>query len=130
MAQFLLNTEDQILVEASPADRIWGIGMAQDHKDAPYPWNWKGLNLLGYALMEVRTLLAGLEADGPLNNPVLPPWLAYPEIARYSIGWRMGSGEGHILELGDYLETLSPNQQKVYEIFFPARGEWIGWYKD
>lgn len=51
---FLLNTKDRVLVEASPVDSIWGIGMASDHKDALNPEKWQGLNLLGFALMEVR----------------------------------------------------------------------------
>lgn len=53
---FLLQTGDRILVEASPFDRIWGIGMAATHPEAERPQNWKGLNLLGFALMEVRQL--------------------------------------------------------------------------
>ena len=51
---FLLNTKDRVLVEASPVDAIWGIGMASDHKNALNPAKWQGLNLLGFALMEVR----------------------------------------------------------------------------
>lgn len=51
---FLINTKDRILVEASPVDAIWGIGMASDHKDSLNPEKWRGLNLLGFALMEVR----------------------------------------------------------------------------
>lgn len=54
---FLLQTGDRILVEASPFDHIWGIGMAASHPDAEKPENWKGLNLLGFALMEVRSRL-------------------------------------------------------------------------
>lgn len=50
----LLNTGNRILVEASPVDAIWGIGMASDHKDCAHPERWRGLNLLGFALMEVR----------------------------------------------------------------------------
>ncbi|MDL2143964.1 NADAR family protein [Flavobacterium tructae] len=51
---FLLNTDERVIVEASPVDPIWGIGMAGDHKDVLNPAKWKGLNLLGFALMEVR----------------------------------------------------------------------------
>lgn len=51
---FLLNTNDRILVEASPVDPIWGIGMASEHKDINNPEKWDGLNLLGFALMEIR----------------------------------------------------------------------------
>ena len=54
LKNFLLNTKDRVLVEASPVDPIWGIGMAEDHKDVLNPEKWKGLNLLGFALMEVR----------------------------------------------------------------------------
>lgn len=52
---FLLNTGDRILVEASPVDKIWGIGMGQDNALINNPYQWKGLNLLGFALMKVRT---------------------------------------------------------------------------
>lgn len=54
---FLLNTKERVLVEASPVDPIWGIGMASDHKDVLNPEKWRGLNLLGFALMEVRNEL-------------------------------------------------------------------------
>lgn len=54
LKEFLINTKERILVEASPVDSIWGIGMATDHKDNNNPEKWRGLNLLGFALMEVR----------------------------------------------------------------------------
>ena len=54
LKEFLINTKERILVEASPVDSIWGIGMATDHKDINNPEKWRGLNLLGFALMEVR----------------------------------------------------------------------------
>ena len=54
LKKFLINTNDRVLVEASPVDAIWGIGMAGDHKDVMNPKKWKGLNLLGFALMETR----------------------------------------------------------------------------
>jgi ribA/ribD-fused uncharacterized protein len=55
-----VNTKERILVEASPVDAIWGIGMASDHKDIHNPEKWRGLNLLGFALMEVREELRGI----------------------------------------------------------------------
>ena len=54
LKEFLLNTRGRVIVEASPVDPIWGIGMASDHKDIYSPDKWQGLNLLGFALMEVR----------------------------------------------------------------------------
>lgn len=57
LRDFLIATHDRILVEASPVDSIWGVGMAQDHVDIQNPEKWKGLNLLGFALMQVRAQL-------------------------------------------------------------------------
>lgn len=54
LKSFLLQTKDKVLAEASPVDPIWGIGLAEDNSNAFIPQNWRGLNLLGFALMEVR----------------------------------------------------------------------------
>lgn len=54
---YLLSTGNKILVEASPYDKIWGIGMGEDHPTIHDPTTWKGLNLLGFCLMEVRRRL-------------------------------------------------------------------------
>jgi len=53
----LESTGTAILVEASPWDRIWGIGLRASHPDAKIPEKWRGLNLLGKCLMEVRSRL-------------------------------------------------------------------------
>ena len=39
-----------------------------------------------------------------------PPWIAYPEIERYSIGWRMGYGEEYICRWGGWWETLTEKE--------------------
>lgn len=54
LRDFLVGTGRRILVEASPQDRVWGIGLAADDERAGSPERWLGLNLLGFALMEVR----------------------------------------------------------------------------
>ncbi len=54
LKEFLIQTKKRVLVEASPVDPIWGIGMAEDNEVSTNPKKWKGLNLLGFALMEVR----------------------------------------------------------------------------
>lgn len=57
LKKFLLNTNDRVLVEASPVDHIWGIGRMANDPRAENPHQWNGLNLLGFALMETRDLL-------------------------------------------------------------------------
>ena len=53
----LQNTGDKVMVEASPYDRIWGIGLAASDPRARDPPRWRGLNLLGRVLMIVRHAL-------------------------------------------------------------------------
>ena len=55
---FLVATVDRVLVEASPRDTIWGIGLGASNPDARDPNQWRGLNLLGFALMEARSTLS------------------------------------------------------------------------
>ncbi|AWW37279.1 hypothetical protein ADL00_37545 [Streptomyces sp. AS58] len=57
LREFLLNTGQRVLVEASPVDRVWGIGLAADDEAASDPTRWRGPNLLGFALMEARERL-------------------------------------------------------------------------
>lgn len=57
LKDFLLSTTKRILVEASPVDTIWGIGLSKDSEHCENPLKWRGLNLLGFALMEVRDIL-------------------------------------------------------------------------
>ncbi len=57
LREFLLGTGKRVLVEASPVDRVWGIGLAADDEAAADPRRWRGPNLLGFALMEARERL-------------------------------------------------------------------------
>jgi len=57
LKDFLLSTGDKVLVEASPEDIIWGIGFGEEDSEARNPRAWKGENLMGFALMEVRDML-------------------------------------------------------------------------
>ena len=52
---WLLYTGEKLIVEASPEDKIWGIGL---HESDEAAWNtetWQGLNWLGEAIMQVRS---------------------------------------------------------------------------
>jgi ribA/ribD-fused uncharacterized protein len=58
LRSFLVQTGSRALVEASPVDRVWGVGLAQDDERISNPNLWLGLNLLGFALMHVRDSFA------------------------------------------------------------------------
>jgi ribA/ribD-fused uncharacterized protein len=58
LRDYLLGTGEAVLVEASPVDDVWGIGLAADDPHARTPAMWRGRNLLGFALMEARQILA------------------------------------------------------------------------
>lgn len=57
LERFLLNTGARVLVEASPLDQVWGVGLAADDPRIEDPAEWNGENLLGFALMEARKQL-------------------------------------------------------------------------
>ena len=61
LREFLLSTGDKVLVEASPYDKIWGIGLGITDPRNQNPDNWLGENLLGFALMEVRDKIKNYE---------------------------------------------------------------------
>ena len=59
MRDILLRTGDRIIVEASPYDRIWGVGLGAEDARILNEKNWRGQNLLGKALMDIRAELKG-----------------------------------------------------------------------
>lgn len=61
LKKILLDTKDKIIVEASPSDCIWGIGMACDDSGIEDPTNWRGSNWLGEIIMKVREAIRKLE---------------------------------------------------------------------
>jgi ribA/ribD-fused uncharacterized protein len=58
LRSYLESTAPKVLVEASPRDRIWGIGLSASDRRCVLPSEWLGQNLLGFALAEVRDHLA------------------------------------------------------------------------
>ena len=59
LKKLILSEEfkDKGFVESSPKDLCWGTGFAENHPDADNEEKWKGKNLLGKALDEVRNWL-------------------------------------------------------------------------
>jgi ribA/ribD-fused uncharacterized protein len=92
LGKYLINTKERILVEASPVDTIWGIGLTKDSEKAKNIYSWRGLNLLGFALMEARDFLRSYGFfKGNFNFK--PPWLIEPNIESQNMYWRMGKAK-------------------------------------
>lgn len=53
----LLTTQNHILAECAVQDKIWGIGLSMKDERRLEPDKWQGQNLLGFSLMQVRTVL-------------------------------------------------------------------------
>ena len=58
LGRHLRSTSPAVIVEASPYDRIWGVGLSAGDGGVDTPSQWRGLNLLGFALTHTRKLLA------------------------------------------------------------------------
>ena len=63
-----------------------------------------------------------------IESPLPPLWMMYPEIHRYSIGWRMGYGEGYKDRFYDWFDTLSSKERMQYQQLFPAPVFWGRYY--
>jgi ribA/ribD-fused uncharacterized protein len=63
LKDILMATGDKVIVEASPEDCIWGIGLRASDSRAQDPKKWRGTNWLGEALMQVREQLKREDAD-------------------------------------------------------------------
>lgn len=65
------------------------------------------------------------------EKKLMPPlWIAYPYMERYSIGWRMGSGEEYRYNIYDWFKTLSPSEQNEYMELFPEPKSWCGFWDE
>lgn len=58
LSDYLLETGDNVLIFANPTDKIWGTGVDALDLRSRYPERWRGLNLLGFLLMELRSQLS------------------------------------------------------------------------
>jgi len=74
----------------------------------------------------------GIASEIDAHGTMLPLWRRYPDIERYSIGWRMGSGEWYLHLWQLWFERLTPDEQAAYRARWepdePA--DWKGWFED
>jgi len=77
LKQALLDTRSAVLAEANPYDRVWGIGLSADNRDARDQTAWKGSNWLGQCLMKVRDRLRCMAPNTRLEKAAGPRRQAY-----------------------------------------------------
>ena len=70
MMHNLLDTEDRVIVEASPHDIIWGVGLRETDPKILDPNKWQGQNLLGQTLMRTRSYIRA-KLRNEIREPII-----------------------------------------------------------
>jgi hypothetical protein len=121
---FLINTKDRVLVEASPIDKIWGIGLSKDADQIDNPYFWNGQNLLGFALMEVRDFLVNFGRFEYPGSNLIPPWKSYPEVDPTDLFWRMGIGEKVLSDFFNYYDSFNERDKVIFRLCITTPHRW------
>lgn len=62
------------------------------------------------------------------RKDLLPPWLKYPDIPKFSIGWRMGGGESYLMIWEAWAKKLDQSQLLAYfDRYKPIPVNWLNW---
>ncbi len=127
-ADYLIKTGDRVLVEASPVDIVWGIGLSPDSQNIDNIYAWRGLNLLGFVLMEVRDFLKEFGHFNPLENALQTPWSKFPNIDKHDMFWRVGIGEEYLTQFYKFYKGLSEREKTIFQLTNPAPHHWTDIY--
>ena len=65
-----------------------------------------------------------------MESDLPPPWIKYPHIARFDIGWRMGMGENYYNAFYKWFSGISSDERKNYVDRFPEPPQWMGFYNN
>ncbi|MTI20725.1 NADAR family protein [Fulvivirga sp. RKSG066] len=130
LGNYLLNTKDRVLVEASPVDTIWGIGLSKDSEDATNIYSWRGLNLLGFVLMETRDFFREHGFFQIADFQFRTPWNEFPAIDAVDIFWRMGKGEDFIINFFKNYQSLTKSEKVKFQIANPEPKNWRGFFEE
>jgi len=128
LGEYLLNTNNRIIVEASPRDRIWGIGLSKNNDKIKNIHTWRGLNLLGFVLMETRDFFTEhgfFENDFNFN----PPWITETQLDAENSFWTQRKGEKILLNFNKNWAGLESREKEIYKISFPEPKNWKGFYE-
>lgn len=127
--EYLLKTGNRILVEASPVDIIWGIGLTKNSNEIDNVYAWRGLNLLGFALMETRDFLMDFGFFEELNLNLVAPWMQFPDIDFSDPFWKKGQGEAYVLKFSESFDRLNERDKTIFKLTNPEPFDWKGFYK-
>ncbi len=84
----------------------------------------------GSMTSELQEFLKGVLAERKANavDHKQPPWQAFPEYDRYSMGWRMGPGEDYRKAFRDWIRGLDEQEVDAFISAFPEPEDWAGFY--
>ena len=129
LGDFLIGTGNRVLVESSPSDSIWGIGLHQNEPSIENIYTWNGQNLLGFALMECRDFLRDFGYFENLKIKLEAPWQRFPQNRDpYDLFWRMGKGEDFLDKFFEQYNRLTTRDQNIYRLTHPAPTSWPDFY--
>lgn len=128
MMEYLLKTGERILVEASPVDAVWGAGLAKDSEKIQNPFNWRGLNLLGFTLSAARDFLRAFGRFEYVEFELTPPWVQYSQYSGFNVFWGNDEGGRYVEKFRQYFEKLSERDQVIMLLQFWPPVEWTGFF--
>jgi len=92
------------------------------------------MSIPGYfkRFLRILGITGNPNAVGPVfdeKGQMVPPWIRFPYIARFSMGWRMGDGEQYMGEFVEWWDAQSEDAKTAYKARYRPPLDWLGFYK-